>query len=287
MTVSVVGLGLMGRPMAETLARQGWDVRGWNRSELAQPPEGVVMCDALEQAARADVIVLMLVDTPTTDAIIAQLEPHLGVGQLVIDTGSSNPEHTKEHARRLAERGVGFVDAPVSGGPEGAAAGTLAIMAGGEPMHLTAAAPVLRALGGNVVTMGGPGAGHTAKVVNQIIVCLTIQAVAEALALGEACGLDLELVQAALRGGSADSLILQVQGARMIRRDYAPGGRVTTVRKDLSLALELAAAHELVLPHVASTVDISEQLIAEGDGALDASALHKRCAPRLTEEATA
>ena len=279
MTVSVIGLGLMGRPMAECLARQGWDVLGWNRSPLPEPPAGVTMCEHVEQAAVADLVILMLVDTPTVDSMLAAIEPTLTPGQTVVDMGSSNPEHSKAHARRLAARGIGWVDAPVSGGPEGAAAGELAIMVGGEPECIAAAAPVFEGLGRNAVTMGGPGAGHTAKVVNQIIVCLTIQAVAEAFALGEACGLDLETVQSALHGGSADSLILQIQGSRMIRRDYAPGGRVTTVRKDLTLAMELAAERGLELPHVVSTVAMSNELVEDGFGALDASALHKRCAP--------
>lgn len=275
-SVSVLGLGLMGRPMARVLKDAGFDVRAWNRSPL--PPgatEGIPMCARLEDAAQAEMCLLMLADSTATDAVLEQLEPHMAPGRLIIDMGSSDPSRSKVHAGRLAAKRIGWVDAPVSGGPEGARAGTLAIMAGGSEADFGRAKPVLDALGGNVVRLGGPGAGHTTKVLNQVIVGLTIEAVAEALTLAEKCGMDPRLVQQALRGGFADSKILQVHGTRMITRSYAPGGRAALQLKDLRHAMALAAETQTRLPHLESAVGLYERLIAQGDGDLDHSAIHR------------
>ncbi|MDR7543656.1 MAG: NAD(P)-dependent oxidoreductase [Armatimonadota bacterium] len=275
-TVSVIGMGLMGRPMALTLMRAGFDVRGWNRSPLS--PElaaGIPLCASLEEAAASRTCLLMLSDSDATDGVLHRLEPHLRAGHLVIDMGSSDPARSRANAARLAARGIGWADAPVSGGPEGAASGTLAIMAGGAPEDVARARPVLEALGSNVVHVGGPGAGHAVKVINQVIVGLAIEAVAEALALAEACGIAPRLVQQALRGGFADSKILQIHGTRMIERAYVPGGRAAAQLKDLRMAQDLATAAGLRLPHLASTIALYERLVAQGDGDLDHSALHK------------
>jgi 3-hydroxyisobutyrate dehydrogenase-like beta-hydroxyacid dehydrogenase len=275
-TATVFGLGLMGRPMARRLIERGIDTRGWNRSVLA--PElirGIPIAPSLEEASRADVCLLILVDSGATDAVLARIEPKLRSGQVVLDMGSSDPARSREHAPRLAARGIGWVDAPVSGGPEGASAGTLAIMAGGAVEHVARVRPILDALGANVVHVGGPGAGHTTKVINQLIVGLTIEAVAEALTLAERCGIDPRMVQQALRGGFADSKILHLQGTRMIKRTYELGGRARVQLKDLRLALGLAAGAGIRLPHLESTAARYEALVAQGDGDLDHSALHK------------
>ncbi|MDR7519130.1 MAG: NAD(P)-dependent oxidoreductase [Armatimonadota bacterium] len=275
-SVSVFGLGIMGRPMARTLIARGFDVRGWNRSPLpADLVEGIPLASSLEEAARAEVLLLMLADSDAVDAVLSRLDPSLRPGHLVVDMGSSDPSRSEAHARRLAARGIGWVDAPVSGGPEGAAAGSLAIMAGGTPEDFARARPVLDALGGNVVRVGGPGAGHTVKVINQLIVGLTIEAVAEALTLAERSGIDPRLVQQALRGGFADSKILQIHGTRMIERAYVPGGKVKTQLKDLRLALALAARLGLRLPHLESAAARYDALVRRGDGELDHSALHR------------
>ncbi|MDR7523709.1 MAG: NAD(P)-dependent oxidoreductase [Armatimonadota bacterium] len=275
-SVSVFGLGIMGRPVARTLVARGFDVRGWNRSALpADLVEGIPLAPSLEEAARAEVLLLMLADSDAVDAVLGRLDPTLRPGHLVLDMGSSDPLRSEAHARRLAARGIGWVDAPVSGGPEGAAAGSLAIMAGGDPEDFARARPVLEALGGNVVRVGGPGAGHTVKIINQLIVGLTIEAVAEALTLAERSGIDPRLVQQALRGGFADSKILQIHGTRMIHRAYVPGGKVTTQLKDLRLALALAARLGLRLPHLESAAARYDALVRQGDGELDHSALHK------------
>ncbi len=228
----------------------------------------------LEEAARADVIVFTLADSDATDAVLERLELYLRPGHLVVDMGTSDPQRSTGHARRLARKEIGWVDAPVSGGPEGAQTASLAIMAGGTEADFARAKPVLDALGG-VVHVGGPGAGHTTKLVNQVIVALTIEAVAEGITLAEKSGLDPRLVQLALRGGFADSKILQMHGTRMINRNYAPGGKVRTQLKDLRLALSLASLASVDLPHLTSVAALYEVLVQRGDGDLDHSALHQ------------
>jgi 3-hydroxyisobutyrate dehydrogenase-like beta-hydroxyacid dehydrogenase len=262
--------------MARVLLAAGFDVKGWNRSTL--PPDltrEIPLCRDLAEAAQAAVCLLILADSDAADAVLGGLEPHLRRGQLVIDMGSSDPSRSRIHADRLAASGIGWIDAPVSGGPEGAQSRTLAIMAGGTEADFARAKPLLDALGGNVVRVGGPGAGHTAKVINQVIVGLTIEAVAEALVLAERCGIDPRLVQTALRGGFADSKILQVHGTRMINRDYTPGGRAALQLKDLRHALALADSVSLRLPNLTGTAALYESLVAQGGGDLDHSAIHR------------
>jgi 3-hydroxyisobutyrate dehydrogenase-like beta-hydroxyacid dehydrogenase len=276
MSISVLGLGMMGRPMARRLAEAGSDVRGWNRSELSPDlTEGIPLCPAMEKASRSAVCLMMLLDSTAVDAVLEQLEPCLSAGQVVMDMSSSNPTRSTIHAQRLAARGVGWIDAPVSGGPEGAAAGTLAIMAGGRASDFERVRPVLNLLGGNVVHVGGPGMGHVVKIINQVIVGLTIEAVAEGLTLAEKSGVDPQLVQQALKGGFADSKILQIHGTRMIKRSYKPGGKAAIQLKDLRLAQELAETADARLPHVESLITFYERLIAQKDGQLDHSAVHK------------
>lgn len=275
-SVSILGLGLMGRPMARTLIAAGGTVRGWNRSTLAaELTQGIPLCPTVAEAAEADICLLMLTDSNAVDAVLAQLEPHLTSGQLLLDMSSSDPARSKINADRLAEKDIGWVDAPVSGGPEGAEAGTLAIMAGGTASDFERVKPILEVWGSNVVHVGGPGMGHTVKVINQLIVGLTIEAVAEALTLAEKAGVEPRLVQQALQGGFADSKILQLHGTRMINRAYEPGGRVTTQLKDLKLGQALADSLSLDLPHLESAITIYERLVAQGDGDLDHSAPHK------------
>jgi 3-hydroxyisobutyrate dehydrogenase-like beta-hydroxyacid dehydrogenase len=275
-SVSVLGLGTMGRPMAHKLIDAGYDVRGWNRSTLPENlTAGIQLCQNLEDAARADVCLLMLLNSTAVNAVLEQLKPHLSADQIILDMGSSDPAQSRKIARSLAAKGLGWVDAPVSGGPEGASSGTLAVMAGGTENDFCRVKPILDALGGNVVHVGGPGLGHTVKVINQLIVGLTIETVAEALTLAEKSGVDPRLVQQALKGGFADSKILQLHGSRMIDRSYVPGARATIQLKDLKLAKALAAEAAADLPHLASTLELYEKLIARRNGDLDHSAIHK------------
>jgi len=262
--------------MARNLIDAGYDVQGWNRSTLPQNlTAGLHLCQKLEQAARADVCLLMLLDSAAVDAVLEKLTPHLSAGRIILDMGSSDPARSRIIARRLAAEGIGWVDAPVSGGPEGASKGTLAIMAGGTENDFSRVKPILDALGGNVVHVGDPGLGHTVKVINQLIVGLTIETVAEALTLAEKSGVDPRMVQQALKGGFADSKILQLHGTRMVDRSYVPGAKATIQLKDLKLAKALAAEAAADLPHLVSTLLLYEKLIAQGEGDLDHSAIHK------------
>lgn len=275
-TVSILGLGLMGRPMARRLIAKGFAVRAWNRSRLHEGlVAGIPLCQGIQEAAAADMSLFMLEDSSATDAVLERLEPHLRPPHLVLDMGSSDPARSIVHAARLAGRGLGWVDAPVSGGPEGASDGSLAIMAGGSAEDVARARPVLEAVGSSIVHVGPPGAGHTTKAINQIIVGLAIEAVAEALTLAEKRGLDPRAVQQALRGGFADSRVLQIHGTRMVNRAYVPGGKARTHLKDLRLALGLASSVGVRLPHLENAAARFQALVDQGDGDLDHSALHK------------
>jgi len=275
LSVSVFGLGLMGRPIARTLIAKGFPVQGWNRSPLKPDlTAGIPIAASLQDAARADVCLLMLADSAAVAAVVDQLEGYLRQNQTVLDMGTSDPDASRLHAQRLSSKEIRWVDAPVSGGPEGAASGGLAIMAGGTAEDVARVRPVLEALGSNVVRVGGPGAGHVTKLINQVIVGLTIEAVAEGLALAERSGIDPTLVQQALRGGFADSKVLQIHGTRMISRAFVPGGKAATHLKDLQLALRLARQAGLSLPHLESTLALYQRLVDLGRGDEDHSALH-------------
>jgi 3-hydroxyisobutyrate dehydrogenase-like beta-hydroxyacid dehydrogenase len=265
----------MGRPIARTLQASGYEVSGWNRSPLSTDmTAGLFLQNTLHDATRASVLILTLADSPAVDAVLARLEPHLRSGHLVIDMGTSDPSRSQAHAARLAAQGIGWVDAPVSGGPEGVAKGSLAIMAGGSEANVARARPILERLG-RVVRVGEAGAGNKIKIVNQVIVGLTIEAVAEALTLAEKVGLDPRMLQRAAAGGFADSKILQIHGGRMIARSYVPGGRVRAQLKDLILAQGLAIGVSAHLPHLQSAIKLYHTLADRGDGDLDHSALHK------------
>lgn len=274
--VSILGLGLMGRPMARTLIAGGCHVRGWNRSELdPQLTDGIPLCPSIEDAARAEVCLLMVQDSTAVEAVLEKLEPHLGAGQMVVDMGSSDPAESTVHAQRLTAKQIGWVDAPVSGGPEGAAQGTLAIMAGGNQADFERVRPLLEIMGGNVVHVGAAGMGHIVKVINQMIVGLTIEAVAEALTLAEKSGVDPTMVQQALKGGFADSIVLQLHGTRMVNRQYVPGAKVATQLKDLKLGQALALSAGVSLPHLESTRALYEKLVDQNRAGWDHSALHR------------
>jgi len=231
-----------------------------------------------EVAHRAPVVILMLSDTPAVEQVCQGADGLINAvrrGSLVIDMGTTAVAATRLIADQFAARGAAFVDAPVSGGDLGAREATLSIMVGGEANAVERAMPLLQVLGRNITRVGSVGAGQVAKTANQIIVGLNIGAVAEALSLARAAGVDPARVRAALSGGFADSRILQVHGQRMIDGDFRPGGKVVTQRKDLRQALELAAAIGLELPATRLNLSLYERLVASGGGELDHSALIK------------
>ena len=276
-SVCVLGLGLLGRPIWHTLAAAGFDITGWNRSPLPDELAGeITRVEHLSDAAHAEVLLIAVSDSAATGAVLAGLMGHLGAGSVVLDMGSSDPADSRERAAALGRVGVGWVDAPVSGGPSAAQHGSLAIMAGGGEADFARVRPVLDALGANVVRVGEAGAGHAMKAVNQLIVGECIEAVAEAMALARGLGFSAGLVQQALRGGSADNPQLQVQGTRMGRRDYEPGGRVRTVLKDLRLAASLADELSLSLPLLRTTLELYARAERAGAGEEDCAVLYEQ-----------
>ncbi len=278
--IGFAGLGLMGRPMARHLNAAGASLALWNRTravaaQLQQP--GMTVCDTPgELAGRSDIVVLMLADTDAVEQVLFTgdgLVDALRQGSLLIDMGTTAVVPTREFAARLAERGVDYIDAPVSGGEIGAIDASLTIMAGGNDTTIARALPLFDVLGTTFTHVGEVGAGQVAKAANQIIVGLNIGAVAEALALVEAAGVDPARVRQALLGGFAGSRILEVHGQRMIEGSFAPGARITTQHKDMRQACELAASLGQALPATELGRDLFAQLIERGDGDLDHSAL--------------
>ncbi|MFZ9299265.1 MAG: NAD(P)-dependent oxidoreductase, partial [Hylemonella sp.] len=227
MKIAFLGIGLMGFPMARRLCEAGHEVHAWNRSRAKAErllPFGASVHDSSEQAVSgAEIIITMLENGEVVESVLfgQGTAEAIAQGAVVVDMSSIRPEQARDQARRLAERGVGHLDAPVSGGTIGADQGTLAIMAGGEPRTFERVAPVFAALG-RATQVGPSGAGQLAKLANQMIVGITIGAVAEALLLCEKGGADPAKVREAITGGFADSRILQVHGQRMVTRNFTP-----------------------------------------------------------------
>ena len=279
--VGFIGLGLMGRPMAMNLHAAGAEIVIHNRSRVvvdALAAEGLSPANSpREVAERAPVVIVMATDTPAVEQIVGGddgIARGVVPGGLVIDMGTTAVEATREFARTIEGRGAQYVDAPVSGGEIGAKAGTLTIMAGGSQEAVARAMPCFEVMGASVTHVGDVGAGQIAKAANQVIVGLTIGAVAEALALAKRAGADPSKVREALQGGFASSRILEVHGQRMIDGAFTPGGKATTQRKDLQQALDLAASIGLALPATTLTRDLYDRLIASGGGDLDHSGLY-------------
>jgi 3-hydroxyisobutyrate dehydrogenase-like beta-hydroxyacid dehydrogenase len=283
-TIGFVGLGLMGRPMCGNLLAAGAGLVVYNRArrvaeEFATEYARITVAASPADVARAaKTVIVDVADSKAAEAVIlgdGGVIEGVSAGSLVIDMGTTGVPETKRFAEALAAKGGIFVDAPVSGGTPGAEAGTLAIMAGGEEDAVMRAKPIFDVLGARLTHVGGVGAGQVAKAANQVIVGLTIGAVAEALALAVRAGVDPAKVRRALQGGFADSPILQNHGKRMIEGDFEPGGKCFTQRKDMDQAMELAADLGLELPATALNRDLYDKLIAAGGGELDHAALIK------------
>ncbi len=246
MKIALLGTGLMGAPMARRLCGAGFDVTVWNRTRAkaeALAADGVTVADTAAAAVREAHLAITMLEhgDAVQDLLFAQgVADALPRGALLIDMSSIKPAQAREHAAALATRGVGHVDAPVSGGTLGAQAGTLTIMAGGDAADFARAQPVFAPMGRST-HVGPHGAGQLAKLANQMIVGITIGAVAEALLLAERGGADPAKVREALKGGFADSRILEVHGQRMVERDFAKRAAVTVQLKDLRNALATGA----------------------------------------------
>ena len=279
MKIGFIGLGVMGRPMAGHLIDAGHDVY-LNRvkpisRELVE--RGGTAADSPRTAAEAaEALILMLPDTPDVEEVLFGangVAEGLSPGTLVIDMSSISPVATKEFARRIEEAGCAWLDAPVSGGEVGARNGKLTIMAGGSDDAFARARPLLEIMGERITYVGPAGDGQTTKVCNQIIVGLTIEAVAEALLLARKAGADPAKVREALLGGFADSTILKLHGERMIEGSFDPGFRVRLHRKDMGLAVDAARALGLALPNAAIVEQLMNAAVGRGDGDLDHSSL--------------
>jgi 2-hydroxy-3-oxopropionate reductase len=279
MNIGFIGLGVMGRPMAGHLIDAGHTLF-LNRVKAASQPlvdKGGKPADTAKALAEAsDIIILMVPDTPDVEAVLFDKDgvaEGLTPGKLVIDMSSIAPVATKEFAKRIEALGCDYLDAPVSGGEVGARNAALTIMVGGKQAAFDRALPVFQKLGKTITLIGGSGDGQTAKVANQIVVGLTIEAIAEALTFARKAGADVSKVREALMGGLAASRILEVHGERMIKRTFDPGFRIRLHRKDLTLAIDAAKALDLTLPNTAATQQLMNSAVARGDGDKDHSAL--------------
>lgn len=265
MQVAFLGIGLMGAPMARRLLRAGHRVTAWNRTrakaEALLPDGAAVAGSPAEAVASARFVLSILENAPAVeDVLFSQGAARAaGAGTLFVDMSSIAPDRARDHAGRLAAIGHAHLDAPVSGGPEGAERGSLAIMAGGEAADYARAEPLLAAMG-RPTLVGPSGAGQFAKLTSQMIASAALAAVAEALLLARAEGIDPLRIRAALAGGFADSRVLQLHGLRMVERDFVPGGHVHTFLKDLTAAQDIAAAHRLDLPLTRLAFDLFESL---------------------------
>lgn len=278
--ITLIGTGLMGVPMSRNLMAAGHDLTVWNRSAHRAAPliqEGAKTAPtAAEAIAGAEVLITMLSDGFATAALLedAAFRAALVPGMIWIDMSSAKPEHARSQSAELKSLEVKHLDAPVSGGTKGAEAGSLAIMAGGDAETFEAAAPVLEAMG-RPVHVGPSGAGQLCKLANQTIVAVTISAVAEATLLAEKGGADPAALRAALKGGFADSVILQQHGARMSEGNFAPGGLSKFQLKDLDNTLAEAGSVGLALPSTQAVRDRFAYFCDEMEGAeLDHSGLY-------------
>ncbi|WP_216324388.1 2-hydroxy-3-oxopropionate reductase [Deinococcus aestuarii] len=278
--IGFIGLGIMGLPMARNLMKAGYTLTVNNRSpepEQQLAAEGAqVARTAREVAEQSDIVITMLPDSPQVEEVVLGengVAEGLASGGLYIDMSSIAPSTARKVAEALKAKGADSLDAPVSGGQVGAEQATLSIMVGGSEEGFERARPVFQAVGKNIVHIGGPGAGQVTKICNQIVVALTIQAVAEALTLARKSGVDAARVREALLGGFAQSRILDLHGQRILDGNFKPGFRINLHRKDLRLALEAGREQAVPLFATAGVAELMNSMIAQGMGDLDHSGL--------------
>ena len=278
--IGFAGLGTMGASMAANLARAGAPLTVWNRT----PGRAAALLELgaheaaspAELGAASDVVVVCVSDSPDVATVLfgpSGVAEGVAAGSLVIDCSTISPETTRGLGKRLAERGVGMVDAPVSGGSEGARLGTLTIFVGGSDSDVARARPILEAIGRTITHMGPLGNGQAAKAVNQVIIGGAYLGVAEGIVLGIRAGLDPHLLVEALSGGAAQSWILANRSARMIDDEYPLGFRLALHRKDLGIALEMAGETGVMLPVAMLAAALEDRLLDEGHGDEDMSVL--------------
>lgn len=277
--IGFIGLGIMGTPMANHLIAAGHQLFVYTRGKT---PDSIANSRATQcvsprgVAERADIIILMVPDTPHVEDVLFSdkgIAAGLHPGKVVVDMSSISPIATKVFAQKINALGCDYLDAPVSGGEVGARNATLSIMVGGPTQAFERVKPLFECMGKNITLVGGNGDGQTAKVANQIVVALNIEAVAEALLFAARAGADPARVRQALMGGFASSKILEVHGDRMVRRTFEPGFRIELHQKDLNLALSSARALGVSLPNTATAQELFNACAAHGGKAWDHSAM--------------
>jgi 2-hydroxy-3-oxopropionate reductase len=276
-----IGLGIMGRPMAGHLQAAGNTMYLHTRSTIPQEllDKGGQPCrSGKEVAEKSEIVFLMVSDTPDVEQVLFGkngVAEGLSKGKIVVDMSSISPIATKEFARRIEALGCFYIDSPVSGGEVGAKAATLTLMVGARPEIFEKVKPLFQLMGKTITLIGGNGDGQTAKVANQIIVALNIEAVAEALLFASKAGADPVKVRQALLGGFAASRILEVHGERMLKRTFAPGFKIQLHAKDLNIALAGARALNVSLPGTSLCQELFNSNAAAGESGLDDSAMVK------------
>jgi 2-hydroxy-3-oxopropionate reductase len=278
--VGFIGLGIMGKPMAENLIGAGYDLALYNRtSEKADELAGdnaTVAGSPREVAEQSDVVITMLPDSPQVEEVLAGPDGVLeGIreGALIVDMSTISPVVTEELAARVKEKGASMLDAPVSGGDVGAIEGTLSIMVGGSEEDFERARPLFEAMGKTITHVGESGAGQVVKAANQIVVALTIEAVSEALVLGSKAGVDPEKILDVLGGGLAGNKVMEAKREKMLGHSFDPGFRIELHHKDLGIALAAGREYGVTLPVTAVVDQMLETLKAKGRGDRDHSAI--------------
>ncbi|SNB79706.1 2-hydroxy-3-oxopropionate reductase [Arboricoccus pini] len=274
-----IGLGIMGAPMAEHLLAAGHTIHAFGRRGLPEDllAKGLIAAPSKTAvAAKAEILFVMVSDTPDVEEVLFGADgaaEGLTPGTIVVDMSSISPIETKAFAARIEALGCDYLDAPVSGGQVGAKAATLSIMVGGKEAVFAKVKPFFELMGKNITLVGEVGAGQTAKVANQMIVAMNIQAVAEALLFAAKAGADPARVRQALMGGFASSKVLEVHGERMVKRTFEPGFRIALHQKDLNLALGAARQLGVALPNTATAQEMFNACAAHGGQGWDHSAL--------------
>ncbi|CAN5747877.1 2-hydroxy-3-oxopropionate reductase [soil metagenome] len=276
--VGFIGLGIMGRPMAENLIEAGYNLVVYNRTrEKAEELDGVTVADSpKEVAGNSGIIITMLPDSPQVEEVLAGEDGVLegvGEGDLIVDMSTISPVATEELSEKAREKGASMLDAPVSGGDVGATEGTLAIMVGGSEEDFGRALPLFEVMGATVTHVGPSGTGQVVKAANQIVVALTIEAVSEALVLGSKGGVAPEKILDVLGGGLAGNKVMEAKREKLLEHSFDPGFRIELHHKDLGIALAAGREYGVTLPVTAVVDQMLQDLKTRGKGDLDHSAI--------------